>query len=529
MVSILVTAIFIFFILRILFRFKQEKDYTNEPILGNIASTIGVLGTFIGITMGLLKFDPNNITQSVPQLLDGMKIAFLTSIAGMLASIIMKGIAYKNTKDDEEIDDIIELFNTMIQESRNVNATLIQNQRQTQELFQQINEVWNNNQLELKNEIINLNNNTLSKNEELICEFKKFGAEMTKNSTDVLIEAINCVIKDFNNKINEQLGENFKELNLSVSALLDWQKNYKDVIEMTNNQLNSTFESLHNIDVSLERMAQNSTLINENNENLSNILNDIDNSQNEVKKGIDILIQVADKAKESIPIMDKYFENANIHIINLVDNLQSSVDKNLDIIDSHMEKLTIDVSQSLAMSIEETRKTLIENNKNFKLDVKDYLENFEVVIGQLKNCIPEVNEHLLNTKERFNSTLNAFTSETQNTLQINQEYLNSQVDTLKRVTNDINKNLDNTITDSTKRLEDITVKTSTQISSMVENMEKVFEKKVDQLDELLGEELSKSLNSLGNQLVAISERFAEDYTPLADRLRDIVMMAEEVI
>lgn len=34
-------------------------------------STLGVLGTFLGITFGLLLFDSNNLTQSIPELLDG--------------------------------------------------------------------------------------------------------------------------------------------------------------------------------------------------------------------------------------------------------------------------------------------------------------------------------------------------------------------------------------------------------------------------------------------------------------------------
>ena len=60
----------------------------------------------------------------------------------------------------------------------------------------------------------------------------------------------------------------------------------------------------------------------------------------------------------------------------------------------------------------------------------------------------------------------------------------------------------------------------------IEEMEKVFEQKVEQLDKLLETELTKSLNSLGSQLITISERFSEDYTPLADKLREVVKIAE---
>ena len=94
--ELVVTIIFGILVAYILYFFLKEKQYSKESVLGNIASTIGVLGTFVGISIGLWKFNPNDITYSVPLLLSGMKIAFATSIIGMAASIFMKYIALKN-------------------------------------------------------------------------------------------------------------------------------------------------------------------------------------------------------------------------------------------------------------------------------------------------------------------------------------------------------------------------------------------------------------------------------------------------
>ena len=48
--------------------------------IASIVTVIGVLGTFLGIAIGLYQFDTGNIEASVPKLLEGLKIAFLTSI-----------------------------------------------------------------------------------------------------------------------------------------------------------------------------------------------------------------------------------------------------------------------------------------------------------------------------------------------------------------------------------------------------------------------------------------------------------------
>jgi uncharacterized protein YhaN len=46
------------------------------------------------------------------------------------------------------------------------------------------------------------------------------------------------------------------------------------------------------------------------------------------------------------------------------------------------------------------------------------------------------------------------------------------------------------------------------------------------LDTALAEELEKSLTSLGRQLTALSERFVNDYTPLTDKLRRVLDLAQ---
>ena len=57
-----------------------------------------------------------------------------------------------------------------------------------------------------------------------------------ENNTKALVEAIREVIGDFNTKLNEQFGENFKELNHAVGDLVSWQDNYKETVEKSYEQ-----------------------------------------------------------------------------------------------------------------------------------------------------------------------------------------------------------------------------------------------------------------------------------------------------
>ena len=483
--ELVVTIIFGILVAYILYFFLKEKQYSKESVLGNIASTIGVLGTFVGISIGLWKFNPNDITSSVPLLLSGMKIAFATSIIGMAASIFMKYIALKN-EDEENIDDIMELFNTMIAESRNVNNTLIENQKQTENVLNKVSEIWASHQenltVVLKSEIASLNNNTISKQEELIGEFKK-------------------------------LGECFTLLNSGVNNLLTWQENYKETIENTTKELETVIQTIHNADESIESISKNSSLIKENNENLSEVLKEINKTQNVIIDSNKSIIEISNTAKESIPQINEHFTNIDNRTKESTAYLQTLISENLNNIKSYLEKITEDV-------LSKTTQSIYENNRQFKYEISEHISQCKMLIYSLKDLIPDINEHLLSTQKRFNKTLIHFNEEVQNSFKENTYEINKQVQLLKENTANINNTLDDTISLSTKRLENITVATSNQIKTMAEEMEKLCVRKIEKLDNTLIEEFTDALSCLAGQLVTISEGFSEDYYRLLEELKE---------
>lgn len=483
--ELVVTIIFGILVAYILYFFLKEKQYSKESVLGNIASTIGVLGTFVGISIGLWKFNPNDITSSVPLLLSGMKIAFATSIIGMAASIFMKYIALKN-EDEENIDDIMELFNTMIAESRNVNNTLIENQKQTENVLNKVSEIWASHQenltVVLKNEIASLNNNIISKQEELIGEFKK-------------------------------LGECFTLLNSGVNNLLTWQENYKETIENTTKELETVIQTIHNADESIESISKNSSLIKENNEKLSEVLKEINKTQNVIIESNKSIIEISNTAKESIPQINEHFTNIDNRTKESTAYLQTLISENLNNIKSYLEKITEDV-------LSKTTQSIYENNRQFKYEISEHISQCKMLIYSLKDLIPDINEHLLSTQKRFNKTLIHFNEEVQNSFKENTYEINKQVQLLKETTANINNTLDDTISLSTKRLENITVATSNQIKTMAEEMEKLCVRKIEKLDNTLIEEFTDALSCLAGQLVTISEGFSGDYYRLLEELKE---------
>lgn len=116
-------------------------DYINEEeidihvhkrlleMVPDIFTSLGILGTFVGLVWGLKDFqtsDYASMTTSVASLVDGIKVAFLTSIYGIAFSIVYTaGMKTEYSAMSESLTDFMERFHAYVlptaeNESRNL-------------------------------------------------------------------------------------------------------------------------------------------------------------------------------------------------------------------------------------------------------------------------------------------------------------------------------------------------------------------------------------------------------------------------
>ena len=111
---------------------NHRRGVENMP---SFISTLGVLGTFGGITLGLMNFDTGDLNASIPLLLEGLKTAFYTSLAGMIGSLILS--RYINSlfdKEDGGVSDINQAASEIVKAVREMSQA---NRDTLQELKQQ--------------------------------------------------------------------------------------------------------------------------------------------------------------------------------------------------------------------------------------------------------------------------------------------------------------------------------------------------------------------------------------------------------
>ena len=212
-----------------------------------LMTSLGVTGTFLGIYLGLRQFNVEQIDDSIPSLLAGMKLAFFTSVVGLFASVIfriLKNFAPAQKVETAVNDDPIALLQLIAQNTEAQTRALIGDEDSS--LLTQI-----------KSTRTDMNDRFKAQ----ITAFKDFAETMAENNTNALIEALEGVIRDFNEKLTEQFGENFKQLNEGVEKLVGWQESYKVHVEHMEDKIRQAVTALESSQIALKNIEDSTARI----------------------------------------------------------------------------------------------------------------------------------------------------------------------------------------------------------------------------------------------------------------------------
>ena len=208
------------------------EDYINDDtvthgpgnaglaeLIPNLLTSLGILGTFMGLSRGLssLNFaDSSQLIQGIPDLLSGMRFAFGTSVAGISCSLVFnmlnrisQGSSYR------AIDDFVTSF-TQLAMSRPLDndvQMIIQNQDRNF-MLQGINET-------LADRLADNVGRSITRAMGPVTEsMDRFIVGTTRNQ----IEGVNHIVSRFLSEMDRSLGNQFTSLSRTMSALEQSQR-----------------------------------------------------------------------------------------------------------------------------------------------------------------------------------------------------------------------------------------------------------------------------------------------------------------
>lgn len=254
----------------------KKSFWNNSYIFESIPPvfpTLGIFCTALGITFGLSGFDTEKIQESLPTLLEGLRLAFFATMAGIIGLIVFQkinAIIQKQIDDDpnrpvkqtdelsaisaltfevkelkndnqKQIEKLIQSFGTNLEtkvasklsnlemEIINLQKVANENQQWTTNGLTQIITTTNTSKIELIEQLENLraeqkltsekaNKNTdeiikaMSENNKLTAKkFDEFSELLKKNNTEALVEVMKKATEQFNEQMSELINRLVKE------------------------------------------------------------------------------------------------------------------------------------------------------------------------------------------------------------------------------------------------------------------------------------------------------------------------------
>ena len=350
-VVLTISIIMLLFVVIDLISNWRERHWDLRPAV----VSLGLLGTFLGIAIALYYFDPVKIKESIPKLLNGLKIAFSTSIMGIFLSIFLLVVnnfkARRNPKSSEEL--LVEFMEQAGNQNKNFVESVSKIEKQ-----------------------LNVLDDSLKKG------FEKMGKSLSealdnisKGASEQIIDALNHTIHNFNENLVEQFGENFKQLNDACKELVLWQEQHKESVEQTHRQLGATVQALDKTSQTLESISNRNEEALQTYNNLREIIQTFDSQAQALTNHLQQYANLASKA-------DAMFSGAKQRFEEIADELG---------------KCKVELAKNLENTMGDIK---VYNKKNQEMInsqsqvVKDLLAELKHALGQLEQVFIDINEKL---------------------------------------------------------------------------------------------------------------------------------------
>jgi len=365
------------------------KNPNDRVRYGQYAVVLGIFGTFLGITLGLYSFNVMEIDKSIPDLLSGLKTAFVTSLAGQFVSLIinsnrifgfflrLRGTDLSSLAKDKDgrpkeldISDIVNALNSIK------------------------NSIVGDGETALITQIQKMRISTTDSLDELNKSFKDYSKHMVENTNNAIIEALREVIRDFNAKINEQFGENFKQLNSSVEKMIIWQDQYKSFIQSSEEKLTKTLEYTS---LAVETIDKTGKSL----ESIEKLIGDISNSTEGMIVQNEKAIMCINDFSGSVKTMHQIAEQSKNLFPSLENNVQTVLKSADALLKNTSEKISLQ-QDSLTQNYETSRKVIESLINQTKDNLEKQVTKLDEELGkELNKSLTSLGNQLASLSKKF--------------------------------------------------------------------------------------------------------------------------------
>lgn len=458
---IIIIAFFVYF----LFKTKAADDkYLLEhkreiDAYPSIISTLGVIGTFLGITIGLINFNVNNLNQSIPILLGGLKTAFFTSLCGMVGSLILRHYWTDKKFDKEEngISSTEEAVKELGKSVKEMNTTLLaftdikdiakQSSNTQASFYTQFLDLCQNNSEKLRNVDSTLSHLSIVQGEQttslrnVTTTLNEIGS-VNRRMEEVLGEIaeaergnvgtfddMNEELRKFSQILRSEVDEIEEKMGETNKLLTDKFNEFSDLLKKSNTE--ALVEVMKKVTEEFQNQmnALISKLVQENFAKLNDSVEKLNSWQVENKVMVDSLVNQYHQMEEDFTNSSTVMQEVSAHVQMLVGN-SGKLAQLITTLEEAMvnDKKFIEISNNLSTSAF-LAKGNMEKQETIAAELRDWVDNVQVFkddVQRLINKLEELNS-IRNYNEQFWQSTKRSLEEGVGILQSGSNELNNQI------------------------------------------------------------------------------------------------------
>ena len=197
-----------------------NKEYVDASMKKNILNLVsgtmtglGILGTFVGLSFGLQFFNTGTseeITNSIAPLMDGIKVAFHTSVYGMVFSLVYSFV-YKASMEAVyvQLEEFLTTFNTYV-----LGDSYNDNESTMRELIQALPETLGQ----------NISDHMSDSLTPIVYNMNKSMMDFAQTIADNQAEGMKGMVDEFVNKLNQSMGNSYALLGGVLNDTIEIQR-----------------------------------------------------------------------------------------------------------------------------------------------------------------------------------------------------------------------------------------------------------------------------------------------------------------
>lgn len=411
-----------------LFRFGLRHETLRQASPG-LMTSLGIFGTFCGIYLALypLDFSPGKMNDSIEELLDGMKVAFLTSLLGLLAAITFRIVAKDKLhavippEQKEVLSRLDAIKQSIAGEGDSSLVTQMQKLRdETREGFGKLDGLAETIRDALVNNL-----------EELIKDLREIIGRQ-------LGEALTKLIENIEEALIKQFGKTFVEFNEATQALKKWQEDHRTQVERLTEAFDQVALKIGQISSDCERIP--ATML-----QLREILAVTDTQLDALNQSAEVFAKMREQAEQSFPLIKEHLDRIGADLRESAkgfDGLEETIRNTFQNAEQEVRKTVLQHSENVQQMTSGMKETLEQTQREARNVAQQHSENVQQIASGMKETLDQAQQETRRVAQQHTENVQQITAGMRDTLEQAQRDSAAKISS---IVNDAMQNFENEI------------------------------------------------------------------------------------